>query len=110
MGYIRAVCISEKKGTGKKNVGEAVFIEDEGLKGDAHAGKWHRQVSLLSKEAVEAFKKRGASVEDGDFGENLLVEGFELQKSSRGNDFFLQRCGSGVDPDRKRVPFPLCHP
>ena len=57
MGYIRAVCISEKKGTGKKNVGEAVFIEDEGLKGDAHAGKWHRQVSLLSKEAVEAFKK-----------------------------------------------------
>lgn len=40
MGYIRAVCISEKKGTGKKNVGEAVFIEDEGLKGDAHAGKW----------------------------------------------------------------------
>ena len=59
MGYIRAVCISEKKGTGKKNVGEAVFIEDEGLKGDAHAGKWHRQVSLLSKEAVEAFKKRG---------------------------------------------------
>ena len=46
MGYIRAVCISEKKGTGKKNVGEAVFIEDEGLKGDAHAGKWHRQVSL----------------------------------------------------------------
>ena len=49
MGYIRAVCISEKNGTGKKNVGEAVFIEDEGLKGDAHAGKWHRQVSLLSK-------------------------------------------------------------
>lgn len=87
MGYIRAVCISEKKGTGKKNVGEAVFIEDEGLKGDAHAGKWHRQVSLLSKEAVEAFKKRGASVEDGDFGENLLVEGFELKNLPVGTIF-----------------------
>lgn len=87
MGYIRAVCISEKKGTGKKNVGEAVFIEDEGLKEDAHAGKWHRQVSLLSKEAVEAFKKRGASVEDGDFGENLLVEGFELKNLPVGTIF-----------------------
>ena len=87
MGYIRAVCISEKKGTGKKNVGEAVFIEDEGLKGDAHAGKWHRQVSLLSKEAVEAFKERGAKVEDGDFGENLLVEGFDLKKLPVGTVF-----------------------
>ena len=87
MGYIRAVCISEKKGTGKKHVGEAVFIEDEGLKGDAHAGKWHRQVSLLSKEAVEAFKERGAKVEDGDFGENLLVEGFDLKKLPVGTVF-----------------------
>ena len=87
MGYIRAVCISEKKGTGKKTVGEAVFIEDEGLKGDAHAGKWHRQVSLLSKEAVEAFKERGAKVEDGDFGENLLVEGFDLKKLPVGTVF-----------------------
>ena len=48
MGKVLAVCISEKKGTQKKNVGSAVFVEDWGLEGDAHAGKWHRQVSLLS--------------------------------------------------------------
>ena len=44
MGKVLAVCISEKKGTQKKNVGSAVFVEDWGLEGDAHAGKWHRQV------------------------------------------------------------------
>ena len=87
MGYIRAVCISEKKGTGKKNVGEAVFIEDEGLKGDAHAGKWHRQVSLLSKEAVEAFKKRGASVEDG--------EGLQEAGRQRGGRRFRGKSSGG---------------
>ena len=84
---MKVILLKDVKGTGKKNVGEAVFIEDEGLKGDAHAGKWHRQVSLLSKEAVEAFKERGAKVEDGDFGENLLVEGFDLKKLPVGTVF-----------------------
>ena len=79
MGYIRAVCISEKKGTGKKNVGEAVFIEDEGLKGDAHAGKWHRQVSLLSHDKIEAFRAKGAEVIDGAFGENLVVTNLDFR-------------------------------
>ena len=46
MGKVLAVCISEKKGTQKKNVGSAVFVEDWGLEGDAHAGKWHRQSSF----------------------------------------------------------------
>ena len=48
MGKVIAVCISEQKGTQKKNVGSARFVEDWGIEGDAHAGKWHRQVSLLS--------------------------------------------------------------
>ena len=48
MGKIRAICISEKRGTQKRSIPEAEFIEDWGIKGDAHAGKWHRQVSLLS--------------------------------------------------------------
>ena len=47
MGKVLAVCISEKKGTEKKNVGSARFIEDWGIENDSHAGKWHRQVSLL---------------------------------------------------------------
>ena len=46
MGKVIAVCISEQKGTQKKNVGSAEFVEDWGIQGDAHAGKWHRQVSL----------------------------------------------------------------
>mgnify|MGYP001656979876 FL=1 len=50
MGVVRAVCISEKKGTEKQNVHRAKLVADFGLKGDAHAGNWHRQVSLLSYE------------------------------------------------------------
>ena len=53
-------------------------MEDWGLEGDAHAGKWHRQVSLLSGEKIDAFRAKGAEVEDGAFGENLVVEGIEF--------------------------------
>lgn len=87
MGTVVAVCISEKKGTAKKNVGSAEFIENFGLKDDAHAGKWHRQVSLLSYEEVERFRQRGAMVEDGAFGENLLVEGFDFKTYPVGTIF-----------------------
>ena len=56
MGKIIAVNISEKKGTQKKNVHRAKLIEEFGIENDAHAGKWHRQVSLLSYEKIEEFK------------------------------------------------------
>lgn len=78
MGKVMAVCISEKKGTQKKRVSEGILIEEHGIEGDAHAGKWHRQVSLLSYETIEAFKARGAQIEDGAFGENVIVEGIDL--------------------------------
>ena len=55
MGYIKAICISEKKGTPKTPVSEAVLVENHGIRTDAHAGNWHRQVSILSCEAVEDF-------------------------------------------------------
>ena len=55
MGKIIDVCLSEKKGVQKKRIDEGIFIEDFGLQGDAHAGKWHRQVSLLSYEKVVSF-------------------------------------------------------
>ena len=80
MAVIRAVCISEKKGTAKKNIKEAEIIQNFGLKDDAHAGNWHRQVSLLSYEKIEEFKALGVDVKDGDFGENLIVEGIDLSK------------------------------
>ncbi|GAA0180260.1 MOSC domain-containing protein [Clostridium sediminicola] len=80
MGKILAVCMSEKKGIQKKNFHEAVLVENHGIKGDAHAGNWHRQVSLLSYEKIDAFKKRGVDVKDGDFGENIIVQGIDLAK------------------------------
>ena len=79
MAIIKAVCISKEKGTAKVNVGQAEIIENYGLKDDAHAGNWHRQVSLLSYEKIEEFKALGAPVEDGSFGENLIVEGIDLR-------------------------------
>lgn len=87
MGKVRAVCISEKRGTQKKNVESAVFVEDWGIQGDAHAGKWHRQVSLLSQETIEAFKARGAQITDGAFGENLVVSGYDFTKFPVGTRF-----------------------
>lgn len=78
MGKIMAVCTSENKGTQKKRTAEGHFIKEYGIEGDAHAGKWHRQVSLLSYETIEAFKARGAEVLDGAFGENVIVSGIDL--------------------------------
>lgn len=90
MGKIMAVCISEKRGTQKKNIDKVRLIENFGLEGDAHGGNWHRQVSLLSYEKVRAFEEKGISVEDGAFGENLLVEGFDFKTLPVGTRF---RCG-----------------
>ena len=93
MGKVIAVCVSEQKGIQKKNVGSAQFVEDWGIQGDAHAGKWHRQVSLLSHEQVEAFRARGAVVDDGAFGENLVVEGYDFKALPIGTKF---RCNDVV--------------
>lgn len=93
MGKVIAVCISEKKGVQKRNIHEAELIEDFGIKNDAHAGKWHRQVSLLSYEKIEAFKSKGAPVEDGSFGENLVVQGIDFRSCPIGTRF---ACGDVV--------------
>ena len=93
MGKIMAVCISEKRGTQKKNIEKVRLIENFGLEGDAHGGNWHRQVSLLSYEKVLAFEEKGISVEDGGFGENLVVEGFDFKTLPVGTRF---RCGDAL--------------
>ena len=90
MSKIKAICISEKKGTQKHPVDSANLVEDWGIEGDAHAGHWHRQVSLLSFEKVEAFRARGARVDFGAFGENLVVEGFDFRTLPVGTRF---QCG-----------------
>lgn len=89
MGKVLAVCSSEKKGTEKKNINKGYFKTDWGLLGDAHAGNWHRQVSLLSGNKVDEFNANGANVGPGAFGENLLVEGFDFRTLPVGT---LLRC------------------
>ena len=79
MGKVMAVNISEKRGTQKVNVHTVKLIKNYGLENDAHAGNWHRQVSLLSYEKIEEFKAKGAPVQDGAFGENLIVQGFDFR-------------------------------
>ena len=60
MGYIRGICISKERGTAKHEVESAKCIPDWGIEGDAHAGHWHRQVSLLSLEKINEFRAKGA--------------------------------------------------
>ena len=93
MGTIMAVCVSPRKGTPKTNIGTARLIAGWGLEHDSHAGSWHRQVSLLSYEKIEAFRARGAEVEFGAFGENLVVRGFDFAALPVGARF---ACGDVV--------------
>ncbi len=87
-GTVRAVCISTARGTEKTPVEEGHFLVDFGIEGDAHGGKWHRQVSLLSYDKVEEFNRRGADVKDGAFGENLVVEGLDFRSMAVGTRLY----------------------
>jgi MOSC domain-containing protein YiiM len=79
MPTVIAVCTSSRKGTQKKPATSVTLVENFGIENDAHAGgHWHRQVSLLSHEKIEAFKARGALVSHGCFGENLVVDGIDF--------------------------------
>ena len=77
---IRAVCISEHKGMQKHPVNSVVLRPHHGIVGDAHAGDWHRQVSLLAKESVDRMQaKVTVPLLPGAFAENILCEGIELR-------------------------------
>ncbi len=71
----------------EKNIGEADIVDGYGLAGDAHGGNWHRQVSLLSYERIGEFRARGAEVEFGAFGENLVVSGYDFKSLPVGTRF-----------------------
>ena len=95
MGKINAICISERRGTAKTLVEAAMFVTEFGIDGDAHAGDWHRQVSLLGQAEIDNFKARGAQVEAGAFGENVIAEGFTFKELPigtrlRAGDVFLE--------------------
>ncbi len=84
-GKVVAVCISERKGTQKKDIGEAHLIEDYGIEKDAHAGPGHRQVSLLALESADTMRAKGLDIDSGDFGENIVTEGLYLKDLSLGS-------------------------
>ena len=77
-GRVLAVCISERKGERKKAIDQGQLIENFGLQGDAHAGDWHRQISLLGDESVDKMRAVGLDVGAGDFAENLTIVGINL--------------------------------
>jgi MOSC domain-containing protein YiiM len=74
---IVSIAVSRKKGTPKTPVDEAFITKDHGLEGDAHAGPWHRQVSLLAAESIEAARAQGLEVGFGDFAENIATVGVD---------------------------------
>lgn len=79
IGMVLDINVSEKKGVVKKPVEKGIFKEDYGLEGDAHAGKWHRQVSLLGIESYRKMKEIGIKdLSHGDFAENITTEGIIL--------------------------------
>ena len=74
---IVSIATSRKKGTKKTRVNEAELIADHGINGDAHAGKWHRQVCFLASESIEKARSRGLDVTFGDFAENIATTGID---------------------------------
>lgn len=87
-GTVRAVCVSKRKGMRKTVVDGPVTIEaHHGVAEDAHAGGWHRQVSLLAWESIEKARARGLDVKEGDFAENITTEGVELSTYPIGTHF-----------------------
>jgi len=77
---IVSIAISKKKGTTKTQVDEASLIQGHGIKGDAHAEPWHRQVSFLAAESIEKARKQGLDVTFGDFAENIATKGIDWKK------------------------------
>ncbi len=92
-GRVVAVCVSERKGERKRNVGAGRLVAGYGLEGDAHAGGWHRQVSLLAVESIEKMRMRGLDVGPGDFAENITTRGLDLLRLPVGS---LLRVGTAL--------------
>ena len=75
---IVSIAISKKKGTRRTTVPTVRLVEDHGIQGDAHAGPWHRQISLLAMEDIHAMQAKGVDVDFGDFAETIATSGIDL--------------------------------
>lgn len=86
-GRVVAVSVSDRKGIKKRNVNAAELLADHGVADDAHAGQWHRQVSLLGAESIAKIQAKGLNVNAGDFAENITTEGICLWQLPVGTCF-----------------------
>ena len=85
MANVEAVCISRKKGIVKKEQDHVEVVPHWGIKGDAHAGDWHRQISLLAGESIDTVKKVLPTLKNGAFAENIITRGINLANLSVGD-------------------------
>jgi len=105
-GIITAVCLSRKKGERKTPFESATFLENHGIEGDAHAGTWHRQISLLGAEDIDTMREQGLpDLKPGDFAENLVVAGFDLAELGLGSRL---RIGTTVEATLTQIG-KVCH-
>ena len=88
-GKIVALSISEQRGTPKTNVEQVCLIANYGIDGDAHAGDWHRQVSLLAVESIATMREKGADVHPGNFAENITTAGIDIPRLRIGDRLIL---------------------
>jgi molybdopterin adenylyltransferase len=89
VGTVVAVSLSSEKGMRKSNVDSGALVENWGLEGDAHAGDWHRQVSLLATESIDKMRAKGLDVGPGDFAENIATVGIDLPKCQIGDHLII---------------------
>src|SRR5450759_2552916 len=95
MGTIDAICISHRKGERKSPTLSVRLLNNHGIEGDAHAGPWHRQISLLAADDVEAMRRKGLpNLKAGDFAENMIVSGLDLGALGLGSRLLI---GSGAE-------------
>lgn len=105
-GKVISINISDTKGVRKKSVDEAVFIENFGMEGDAHAsGEWHRQVSLLALESIKKMQDKGLDVGPGDFAENITTEGIDLPSLPIGTRMLI---GDSIEGEVSQIG-KVCH-
>ena len=78
MTYVEAVCLSHKKGIVKKEQDKVEARVNWGIEGDAHAGDWHRQISLLAGESIDGVKEVLPTLKNGAFAENIITRGMDL--------------------------------
>jgi len=89
MSHIEAVCISKKKGIIKKEIPKASVKEDWGIEGDAHAGRWHRQISLLAGESIDKVRDTIPGLRHGVFAENIVTRGIDLSTLNVGDRLII---------------------